>query len=118
MMAVACETGEIIWETQNPNDPDDWKMTHASIVPMEFNGRRTYVYCASGGVVGVRAEDGKILWQTNEWMIRTATVPSPVIVDQRRIFFCGGYNAGSMMLQLKEQADGIQPEVLFRLDAP
>ena len=36
MMAVDCETGQIVWQTPNP---DKWVMTHSSIVPMEFGGQ-------------------------------------------------------------------------------
>ncbi len=113
MMAVDCPTGEIVWRTPNEHN---WLMTHASIMPMEFAGEKMYVYCAHRGVVGVSAEDGSVLWETTEWMIRSATVPSPVILNEGRIFFCGGYNAGSVMMQLRQDDDGsIRPEVLFRL---
>ena len=54
-----CRTGEIVWQSPNPHG---WVMTHSSIVPVEFAGIRMYVYCASGGVVGVSSEDGSILW--------------------------------------------------------
>jgi len=97
MMAVDCETGEIVWQSPNPHG---WVMTHSSIIPTEFAGRRMYVYCASGAVVGVSAEDGSVLWETTEWKIRVANVPSPVVVDEGLIFLSGGYNAGSMLLQL------------------
>ncbi|KKK69159.1 hypothetical protein LCGC14_2936820, partial [marine sediment metagenome] len=50
-----------------PVNPDKWKHTESSIVPMEFGGRRFYVYCGNGGVAGVSAEDGNILWQNTEW---------------------------------------------------
>jgi len=113
VMAVALESGEVLWESSNDMD---WKMTHASILPMEFGGERFYVYCGSGGVVGVSATDGRILWATEEWRIRMATVPTPVDVGQGRIFLSGGYEAGSMMLQLEMQADRIVPRGLFRLE--
>lgn len=122
MIAVDCKSGDIIWQTPNSYG---WEMTHSSIIPMKFDDRRTFVYCGSGGVVGVSADDGSILWETTEWKISIATVPSPVIVDDRRIFLSGGYNAGSMMLQLNEkiseisedlEAKGLlKAEVLFRL---
>ena len=51
-----------------------WKMTHSSIMPMEFAGRRMFVYCADKGVAGVAANDGAILWDTTEWKISIATV--------------------------------------------
>lgn len=108
MMAVDADTGEIVWETPNP---DGWVMTHSSIVPMEFKGKRFYIYCggdtASGGVVGVSAEDGSVLWKTDEWKVRT-NASSPVIVGDDRIFLSAGYGQyenGCMMLRLTE-ADG------------
>lgn len=114
MIAVDCETGEIIWRTPNP---DNWEMTHSSIIPVEFAGRRMYVCCASGGVVGISAEDGAILWKTADWKIAIANVPTPVIVGDGRILLSGGYNAGSIMLQLKEEGGELIPETLFSLSA-
>lgn len=113
MIAVDSATGEVVWETPNPND---WKMTHSSIVPMEFAGKRMYVCCLSGGVIGVSADDGTLLWETTDWKISIANVPTPVIVGDGRIFLSGGYNSGSMMLQLKEYSE-IVPEQLFALTA-
>ena len=49
------------------------------------------------------ADDGAILWETTDWQIGMATCPSPVIVGDGRVFFCGGYNAGSLMLQVERQ---------------
>jgi len=114
MMAVDMQTGRPIWKT--PNTPA-WRMTHSSVMPMEFAGKRMYVYCAKGGVVGVAADDGQLLWQTDEWKIGIAVVPSPVICGDGRIFLSGGYNAGAMMLQLSEVDGRITADVLWRLDA-
>lgn len=114
LMAVSLETGEVIWKTPNPND---WKMTHSSIVPMEFGSVRQYVYCASRGVVGVAADDGRLLWSSTEWKISIATVPSPVVVGPGRIFFSGGYNAGCLMMRLRQEGDRFVPEVEWRLKA-
>jgi outer membrane protein assembly factor BamB len=112
MMAVDCNTGEIVWSSPNPNG---WGMTHSSVIPVEFKGTRMYVYCASEGVVGISAEDGSILWEFNNWMIRNANVPSPVVVGDGLIFLSGGYNAGSMMLQLNRQNGTISAKRVFRL---
>jgi outer membrane protein assembly factor BamB len=116
MMAVDCESGEIVWKT---SDPNDWVMTHSSIVPMEFNGKRFYVYCGGdqikGGVVGVSAEDGSVLWQYDQWKVRF-NVPTPVIVAPDRIFLTGGYaqtEKGCTMLRLTEANGKIQVESEF-----
>ncbi|MHC4754607.1 MAG: PQQ-binding-like beta-propeller repeat protein, partial [Planctomycetota bacterium] len=116
MMAVDCETGNVLWKTPNPNK---WVMTHSSVIPMEFNGKKMYVYCggnnSKGGVVGVSADDGSILWETTEWKLRT-NVPSPLPVSEGRIFLSAGYNEGSMMIQLAEENGGIKVKPLFRLE--
>ncbi|MCL5097704.1 MAG: PQQ-like beta-propeller repeat protein [Candidatus Omnitrophica bacterium] len=112
VIAVDGLTGKIIWKSPNPNN---WQMTHSSLMPLEFRGRRMYVYCASGGVTGISATDGAILWQTPDWKISIANVPSPVPAGDGRIFFCGGYDAGSMMLQLKENGSKPVPQILFKL---
>lgn len=112
LMAVDCDSGKVIWKSPNPND---WKMTHSSVVPMIFKGKRTYVYCASGGVVGVSADDGSILWEFPEWKISIATVPSPLPIGEDKIFLTGGYGAGSMMIQLKEENGKIAVHKLFKL---
>jgi len=113
MIAVDCETGEIVAETPNPHR---WTMTHSSIMPTEFAGRRMYIYCASGGVVGVSADDGSILWETTEWKIRIANVPTPIVVGEGLIFLSGGYNTGSMMLRLNQQGGSIGVQEVFRLE--
>ena len=112
VMALDYRTGEVIWKTPNPHG---WKMTHSSLVPMDLGGEKSYVYCASGGVVGVSAKDGRLLWQYPEWHINIANVPTPVIIDKERIFLSGGYNSGAMMLSIKKSGNGYKPESLFRL---
>ncbi len=113
LLAVQADTGAVLWQTPNPHG---WKMTHSSIMPMEFAGERMYVYCANSGVVGVSAKDGTILWETTGWKISIATVPSPLVLNDGRVFFSGGYNAGSVMLQLKNDQGRWQAQTLFKLD--
>jgi outer membrane protein assembly factor BamB len=114
-LLLACDpqNGAALWQTPNPHA---WKMTHASVMPMEFEGQRMYVYCANNGVVGVSAKDGSILWETTAWKISIATVPSPLILSNGRIFLSGGYNAGSLMLQLRKEGDRFTPQVLCKLE--
>jgi outer membrane protein assembly factor BamB len=112
LLAVEGPSGKVLWQTPNPHG---WKMTHSSIMPMEFEGERMYLYCANNGVVGVSAKDGSILWETTSWKISIATVPSPLVVGAGRVFLTGGYNAGSVMLQLKKQDGKFTVQTLFKL---
>jgi outer membrane protein assembly factor BamB len=112
VIAVDLATGKVLWKSPNP---EQWQMTHSSVTPVMFRGRRMYVYCASGGVAGVAAEDGALLWQTPDWKISMANVPSPLDMGEGRIFLSGGYNAGSMMLQLQEEGGQLKAQTLFKL---
>ena len=112
LLAVDLATGKPVWKTPNPRA---WKMTHSSIMPTDFRGRRMFVYCASDGVVGVWAEDGSILWETTEWKISIATVPSPLCLPEGKIFFSGGYNSGALLVQLEERGGAFTPRTLLRL---
>ncbi len=107
LIAVDYRTGKVVWTSPNPRQ---WKMTHVSITPMDYAGQRMYVYCGHGGVAGVAADSGDILWDTTDWQIGTATCPSPVVIGDGRLFFCGGYNAGSLIVQIGKRGDRFVPE--------
>lgn len=116
MMAVDCASGEVLWTTPNP---DNWVMTHSSIVPMTFAGERFYIYCGgsgrNGGVVGVCARDGRVLWKNERWRVRT-NVPAPVVVEPDRIFVSAGYGQtqhGCGMLRLVSEGGKIQATLEF-----
>jgi len=97
MIAVDLASGNVVWQTPNPSN---WGMTHSSIIPMQLGGKKTYVYTATGGIVGVSPTDGSVLWSFAGWTVNTANVPSPVSVGDNRIFITGGYGAGSLMLRI------------------
>ena len=75
-----------------------------------------YIYCTSGGVVGVSAENGKILWKFDKWQVTPALSPSPVIIGDEKIFLSAGYKAGCLMLAIKQDdnANPIAVEVFRR----
>jgi outer membrane protein assembly factor BamB len=101
MIAVDCKSGEKLWETPNPNG---YKMSHSSIVPYTFAGRKMYVYSSVGALTGVAADGpdaGKVLWETNDWN-HSVVAPSPICMEDGKIFMTAGYGAGSRMLQLTE----------------
>ncbi|MEI7832775.1 MAG: PQQ-binding-like beta-propeller repeat protein [bacterium] len=97
MIAVDCATGDVLWQTPNPKN---WELTHNSIIPVTISGKKVYLYCASGGIIAVDAENGKLLWDYPEWTVKTANVPVPIPIGDGRVFFSGGYDAGCMMAKV------------------
>lgn len=111
MIAVDCATGEKIWETPNP---DNWKMSHSSVMPYIFKGHKMYVYSAVGGICGIAAdgeEAGTVLWSTSAWN-HDVIAPSPVCMPDGKIFMTAGYGAGGMVLKLSESNGNYSIEVL------
>ncbi len=113
LVALDLATGEPVWKSPNPRR---WLQTHVSIMPMELAGRWMYVYCGSGGVAGIAADDGSLLWETTDWRISIATCSSPLVLPKGKIFLSGGYAAGAVMLQIKEENGAFVAETLYRLD--
>jgi len=112
MVAIDCATGQKVWETPNPNG---WKMSHSSVIPFNFGGRKMFVYSPIGALVGIAADGpdvGKILWETTAWN-HTVIAPSPVCMPDGKIFITAGYGSGSMMLQLRETSGKFSVEVLY-----
>ena len=104
LMGVDCASGEIVWQTPNP---DSLKMSHASVALMTIAGKKMYVYTALGGLCGVSAEEGdkgEILWTTRDFS-PNVIVPSPVYVGNNRIFVTAGYGAGSALFEINKKGE-------------
>ena len=110
MLGIDCESGEIIWETPNPKG---FKMSHSSVMKMEFAGRKMYVYSALGAAFGVSAEGsdrGQIVWESDEWN-HDVVAASPVCLPDGKIFLSAAYGTGCMVLQLVDSAGQISYKV-------
>ncbi|MBL7969067.1 MAG: PQQ-binding-like beta-propeller repeat protein [Prolixibacteraceae bacterium] len=111
LVAVDMTTGKVLWETPNPGN---LKMSHSSIMPWTFKGKKMYVYSAVGGVVGVSAEgadEGKILWQSTAWN-HAVVAPAPVCFPDGKVFLTAGYGAGSMMIKVSLSGTEYKVDVL------
>jgi outer membrane protein assembly factor BamB len=110
-MGVDCETGDIVWETPNP---DSLEMSHASIVPMTIAGKKMYIYNALGGLCGISAEAndmGKLLWVSKDFT-PSVIAPTPVYVGENRIFVTAGYGAGSALIQINKTGNTFSAQTL------
>ena len=87
-------TGKLIWQSKELTDPAHY----ASIIIAEHNGTRQYVQLTEQHVVGVSANDGKLLWKS-PFPGRIAVVPTPIFHDDC-VYVTAGYNAGCKLVQL------------------
>jgi outer membrane protein assembly factor BamB len=100
MVALNKENGETIWKSDRPGNRG---AGHASPVISTVGRTRVYVQSTASGPMGVRADDGKLLW-TYDIDRTTAVIPTPVIRGDL-VFFTAGYGRGGALLR-QVPADG------------
>jgi outer membrane protein assembly factor BamB len=113
LIGVDCASGEVAWRI--PNE-EGFAMSHSSVMVMEILGKRTYVYSAVGGIVGISAEAedlGAVLWITSDFDAKVIA-PSPVSLGDGRLFVTAGYGAGSILLEITREGGGFSVQTLSR----
>ena len=101
LAAFDLKTGKRLWQV--PNDKGI-KMSHSSVLATTLCGRRQYVYGGIGGITAC-SEEGVQLWQCRDWK-PAVWAPTPVKLDEHRLFLTAGYGAGSAVLAVSE-ANGV-----------
>lgn len=94
LVALDRKTGKEVWSCAREGDRG---AGHASIVISEVGGTKVYVQSTGSGPIGVRASDGKLLW---EYAVdkTTAIIPTPIVRDDL-VFFVAGYKRGGALLK-------------------
>jgi outer membrane protein assembly factor BamB len=103
-------TGELIWKCAVPFE--ETKAGYSSIVPASIGGLRQYVQLLSGGVVGIGANDGTVLWKYDRLGHNTANVPTPIVLGDQ-VFCSAGYGKGGALLQLTTVDDGTTAKEVY-----
>ena len=107
MAALNKKTGTKIWESPPvTKELEDGSTTgpssahYSSVIPVNLNNRRQYVQLTVLAAIGVDADTGEQLWQS-DWPGRTAVIPSP-IVEEDKVYLTSGYGIGSKLIQISE----------------
>ncbi|ADG69844.1 Pyrrolo-quinoline quinone [Planctopirus limnophila DSM 3776] len=112
MAALNRATGATIWTTVRE---DDRGAGHASIVPVTVGGVKVYVQTTGSGPLGVRANDGQLLWS---YPIEktTAVIPTPIVKNDL-VFFAAGYKRGGALLkQVPGENETVKIEEVYPLN--
>ena len=95
MVALDKKSGDVVWSA---TDLKPGKAEYASIIPTEINGIKQYVKLFEKELVGIAADDGRIVW-TSPWDGKTAVIPTP-IVDGNEIYVTSGYGVGCKLVKI------------------
>jgi outer membrane protein assembly factor BamB len=118
MVSLDKKTGTARWKTKI--DPDDLGKKgkdgagYGSIVISNGGGVKQYVQMTGRGVIGIRAKDGRYLWNYNKVANSTANIPTPV-VEGDHVFCSTGYGTGSALLKLVKKGSGAVAEEVYFL---
>jgi len=112
--ALDKKTGKVKWRSKELTD----KATYSSLVVAEIGGVRQYVQlthksASDGGIVGVAAKDGKLLWYYPRPGYQTAVIPTP-IVHGDLVYATAGYGAGCNLLQISRTGEKFEAKELYK----
>jgi len=120
MVALDKRTGKEIWHTY-PERALGTKgkdgAGYSSVVISNGAGVKQYVQLTGRGLVGVRASDGRLLWNYNPVANDVANISTPVIKGDH-VFASTGYGTGAVLLKLEpSSAGGVDAKEVYFLDA-
>lgn len=109
LVALNKETGQRIWSASPQGLPGGKRAyttaAYSSVVAGEIAGVKQYVQFLSGGVIGVAAKDGALLWHYDKPANRTANCSTPVVRDDC-VFAASGYGTGGGLARITRNNDG------------
>jgi outer membrane protein assembly factor BamB len=101
MLVLNKTTGEEVWRA-----PLGFRAGYSSIVISQACGLKQYVQLTDGGgVLGVSAADGKLLWRYARLAPNTANIPTPIVLGNQ-VFCAAGYGKGGALLTLSADGKG------------
>ena len=108
LAALDKRTGDVVWRSV------DWveKGGFTSPIVADVDGVRQYIQFARGGVAGVAAKDGKLLWRVDVASNHIAVIPTPVYHDHL-VYVTSGYGAGCGAVRLSREGDTFKTELLY-----
>lgn len=107
MVALDAETGEVVWKSLPLGD----QSSYVSPLLISYNGTRKIIGVTARNVIGVDPETGNIDWAFDDWGRheegRENIAPNTPLYHNGRLFFSFGYDMGSFMLELNEDAGAV-----------
>jgi outer membrane protein assembly factor BamB len=101
LVALNKRTGEEVWRSGL-----NFRAGYSSIVISQACGIKQYVQLLdTGGVVGVSAADGKLLWRYEKLAPNVANIPTPIVLGNQ-VFCSAGYGKGGALLTLRPDGKG------------
>ena len=110
IVAVNKKTGDLIWKSQIP---DGNGASYASPIMIETAGHRQYVDVLQDSMVGIDAENGKLLWRSKKGTNHIANCTTPIFSDGY-VFTASAYGGGGALVKLtSEGGEGVKADLVY-----
>ena len=107
--ALDKQTGSVLWRTKDVTD----QAAYTSPIPAVLHDVRQYVVLTNQGVIGVRAQDGAVLWNyRRKPPFGTEVVNSP-LVSGDLVYVTVGAGQGCDLLRIARDGDTFTAEVVY-----
>ncbi|MBM3734499.1 MAG: polyvinylalcohol dehydrogenase [Acidobacteria bacterium] len=93
VVALNKNTGKVIWKTQS--DPAHY----SSAIVVQVGGVRQIMTMTARAALGLRADNGELLWRYSKIINRTANVATPVY-HNGQVFYSSDYGTGCALLKV------------------
>jgi outer membrane protein assembly factor BamB len=108
LAALSKKTGAVVWRSV------DWVENggYTSAIAADVDGVRQYIQFARGGVAGVSAKDGALLWRVDVASNHIAVIPTPIYHDHL-VYVTSGYGAGCGCVRLSREGEKLTAELVY-----
>lgn len=96
IVALNKMTGAVIWRCTELTSTAHY----SSIITANWNNRRQYIQLLVDALVGVDADNGRLLW-SSPWRGRIAVIPTPIFWEGK-VYATSGYDIGSKLVELTD----------------
>ncbi len=103
LVALDKKTGAVVWKAQVPGGG---RVAYASAIAADVDGQRQIIQFLAGGVVGLEAKSGKLLWRYDAPANRQGINCSTPIYRDKYVFAASAYQHGGGLAKLTAGAGG------------
>jgi len=112
IVALNKNTGDVIWKASITGLPEGKKRSYttsgySSVITAMIHGTKQYVQFLSGGVVGLDAKTGKLLWHYEHPANGTANCSTPIVKNDA-VFAASAYGNGGGRADITKAGDNFE----------
>jgi outer membrane protein assembly factor BamB len=106
VVAFDARDGSVVWKSQSD------EAGYASAVAVDVGGIAQAIFFTGERALGLRLDDGGLLWEYRRVANGTANIATPIVRDGR-VFLSSDYGTGSALLALERAGKGVQAREVY-----